>query len=111
MKAEVDVDELLTLKNKISQLQNDTNYLRAELAKLKPDELKKEAQRLAVTLANKYVNSICLKLGFSPHYGAIIIDRHVPMSEWTNSEKYELKIGATMMKEFKTAFIEILTID
>ena len=111
MKITVDIKEIELLNQIITELKKENQDLQNQLKIVDPQEMREQAMTLAQNIFISSFEKICEKLGFICSTNMFDIDFKQLESrlgkKWWESEKLDIKVGATLTTEFKNAFIRM----
>lgn len=111
MKITVDIKEIELLNQIITELKKENQDLQNQLKIVDPQEMREQAMTLAQNIFISSFEKICEKLGFICSTNMFDIDFKQLESrlgkKWWESEKLDIKVGATLTTDFKNAFIRM----
>ena len=111
MRVTVDIKEIELLNQIITELKKENQDLQNQLKFVNTQEMRKQAITLAENMFISSFEKVCEKLGFKCSTNMFDIDFRQLESRlgknWWESEKLDIKVGATLTTEFKTAFIRL----
>lgn len=111
MKIEVDYEEIEALKADVERYKSEAADLRNKLQSLDKDEIEKKGVEVGRAIFEKYIKKTFKELGFDYSFFHVVdFDMHARTLLRKNPydiDSLEIKLGATIVDDMKTAFLRI----
>ena len=114
MKIEIELEAVESLKKELTDKEQQSQKLEAELKALDTKTLKGQAVDLSKKLFDNYMECVFKHLGFTDnggwHRGSVDFKdnlEHWLGKSWWDSERLEINIGANVSKQWRSAFLSL----